>query len=85
MVQNIPTTTESLMMYLADSIIDTRGNIARINNTLNRLQNDLHSAQSKEARMGWYELIDDNRLELENYEFRLDWLRSRLDELHNLV
>ena len=35
--------------------------------------------------MGWYELIDDNRLELENYEFRLDWLRSRLDELHNLV
>ena len=42
MVQNIPTTTESLMMYLADSIIDTRGNIARINNTLNRLQNDLH-------------------------------------------
>lgn len=79
------TTTESLMMYLADGIIETRGHICRINNTLNRLQKDLHSSQSEEIRMGWCKLIDDNRLELDNYEFRLDWLQTRLDELHNLV
>ena len=72
------------MMYIADRIIDTRGNIIRINQNLNRLQKDYQqSEQSNKSE--WARLIDDNRLELENYEFRLDWLQTRLEELHNLV
>ena len=83
-IQPTPTTTESLMMYIADRIIDTRGNIIRINQNLNRLQKDYQqSEQSNKSE--WARLIDDNRLELENYEFRLDWLQTRLEELHNLV
>lgn len=87
MVQNtqtIHTTTESLMMYIEDRIIDTRGNIIRINQNLNRLQKDYQqSEQSNKSE--WARLIDDSRLELDNYEFRLDWLETQLEELHNLV
>ena len=84
MAQTIHTTEESLMMYLADRIIDTRGNIIRINQNLNRLQKDYQqSEQSNKSE--WARLIDDNRLELENYEFRLDWLQTRLEELQTLI
>jgi chromosome segregation ATPase len=82
-IEPTPTTTESLMMYIADRIIDTRGNIIRINQNIISLEKDYEEAQSNKSE--WARLIDDKRLELENYEFRLDWLQTRLEELHNLV
>lgn len=88
MVQNtqtIPTQEESLMMYLADRIIDTRGHIIRINNNLKRLDKDFYEAQSREARMEWAKLIDNERLGLENYQFRLDWLQTQLEQFRNTL
>ena len=84
-LQTIPTTAESLKIYLENQIFQTDGHLIRINNTLTRLEEDFNSAQRREKKMEIARLIDDSRLELENYEFRLDFLQTRLEELHNLV
>ena len=84
MAQTIHTTEESMKIYIENQIFHTRGHIIRINQNLNRLQKDYQqSEQSNKSE--WARLIDDNRLELENYEFRLDWLQTRLEELQTLI
>lgn len=82
-IQRIPTQEEALLMYLADRIIDTRGHIMRIKNGLKRLNEDLHSAQSREARMEFAHLMDLEAAQLENYEFRLDFLQTMLENAQN--
>ena len=82
-LENIPTTTEALEIYLINQIFTTRGEIIRITQTIIRLQNDYFSAQSREARMEWAKLIDDEKLSLENYQFRLDFLQNQLEEFKN--
>jgi branched-subunit amino acid aminotransferase/4-amino-4-deoxychorismate lyase len=84
MVQTIHTTEESMKIYLENQIFHTRGHIIRINNNLNVLQKD-YQESAQNVKSEWARLIDDSRLELENYEFRLDWLQTRLEELQALI
>lgn len=79
MVQNIPTQEEALLIYLQNQINQTDGKIISITQTLIRLEKDLEEAQSREARMDFARLIDAERLSLENYCFRLDFLQNQLE------
>lgn len=85
MAQNIPTQEEALEIYLINQIFTTKGEIIRINNTINRLEKDMLEAQSSEARMEWAYLIDNERLGLEIYEFRLDFLQNQLEEFKSTI
>lgn len=75
----IPTTEEALLIYLQNQINQTDGKIISITQTLIRLEKDLEEAQSREARMDFARLIDAERLSLENYCFRLDFLQNQLE------
>ena len=81
----IPTNEEALLIYLQNQIRMTNGYIKGVTETLTRLEEDFNSAERREKKMEITRLIDDSRLELENYEFRLDFLQTQLEELHNLV
>lgn len=85
MAQNIPTQEEALLIYLQNQINQTDGHIIRITQNIIRLQNDYFSAQSREARMEWAKLIDDEKLSLENYQFRLDFLQNQWEELQSTI
>ena len=85
MVQNIPTQEEALLIYLQNQINQTDAKIIGITQTLIRLEKDLEEAQSREARMEWASLIDNERLSLENYQFRLDFLQNQLEELQSTI
>lgn len=85
MVQNIPTTAESLKIYLQNQINQTDSKITSITQTIVRMNKDLEEAQSRVAKMEWANLIEDEQASLLNYMFRLDWLQNRLEELNKLV
>lgn len=79
MVQNIPTQEEALLIYLQNQINSTDAYINNIVQTIIRLDNDLEQSQSREARMDFARLIDDEQASLLNYQFRLDWLQNQLE------
>ena len=85
MAQNIPTTAEALLIYLQNQINQTDGHIIRITQNIISLEKDYFSAETNEARREWARLIDDKRLELENYSFRLDFLQNQWEELQTLI
>ena len=85
MAQQIQTTAEALLIYLQNQINQTDGHIIRITQNIISLEKDLSESQSREARREWARLIDDKRLELENYSFRLDFLQNQWEELQTLI
>lgn len=85
MVQNIPTQEEALLIYLQNQINQTDAHIIRIKQTLIRLNKDFDECQTREARMEWARLIDDEAAQLENYVFRLDFLQNQWEELQSTI
>ena len=85
MVQNIPTQEEALLIYLQNQINQTDAQIIRCTQNIIRLNKDLDECQNREARMEWARLIDAERLSLENYSFRLDFLQNQWEELQSTI
>ena len=83
MVQNIPTQEEALLIYLQNQIRMTNGYIKGVTETLTRLEKDYEEVQSREPRFELARLIDDERLLLDNYQFRLDFLQTMLENAQN--
>lgn len=83
MVQTIQTMEESLLVYLQNQILQAEGHIIRCNNTIDRLQKDYEETESN--KIAWARLINEASLELENYQFRLDFLQNQLKEFKNTL
>ena len=81
----IPTQEEALLIYLQNQINQTDANIIRITQSLIHLNKCFEEAQSRESRMEWARLIDAERLSLENYSFRLDFLQNQWEELQSTI
>jgi hypothetical protein len=79
----IQKTEESLLVYLQNQITQTEGHIIRCNNTINRLQKDYEETQSN--KIAYARLINEASLELENYEFRLEYLVNGLERFKNTL
>lgn len=85
MVHDIPTQEEALLIYLQNQINQTDAQIIRIKENLIRLNKDFDECQTREARMEWARLIDDEAAQLENYVFRLDFLQNQWEELQSTI
>lgn len=79
MEQNIPTNQQALLIYLQNQINQTDAHIIRITQTIVRMNKDFDECQSREARMEWANLLEDEQASLLNYMFRLDWLQNQLE------
>ena len=76
---------KDLLIYLQRQINQTNAHISRVTDSIVRLNKSIEQNEGRDGKYQLEEMLEENQIALENYLFRLDWLRKQLESLNDEI